>query len=219
MRQLKGANGELRSLRFSSAAVILVPPFGRRNQSPGSSSDRNEPSITRARHSRLIRLLALLLVSGCAAEDAGPAAEPESGRVAWVSDGDTLRLADGRRIRLVQIDAPERSGECFGRAARSTLARLAPVGSTVELERDRALDDIDRNGRLLRYVRAGGLDDNLELVRLVAAAPYFYRGARGRHAEALVGAAEQARADRRGLWGDCPAAKLTPTRQVAAGTP
>ena len=138
--------------------------------------------------------------------------------MARITDGDTLRLADGRRIRLVQIDAPEREGECFGRSARDELSRLARVGSTVELTRDPALDDVDRNGRLLRYVRAADRDVNLELVRLGAAAPYFYRGARGRHAEALLAAARQAHAERRGLWGACPAARLAPTRQLAAGS-
>ena len=158
---------------------------------------------------------------GCAATEPEPehAAAPESGRVARISDGDTLRLADGRRIRLVQIDAPEREVECFGNAATKALARLAPVGSTIELERDPRLDDLDRNGRLLRYVRRGSLDLNLELVRLGAAAPYFYRGARGARAEALLDATEEARAARRGLWRACPAARLAPTRQIAAGPP
>ncbi|MBA2298005.1 MAG: thermonuclease family protein [Actinobacteria bacterium] len=144
---------------------------------------------------------------------------PESGRVGRISDGDTLRLEDGRRIRLVQIDAPERRGECYGNAATEVLARLAPVGSTIELERDPVLDDLDRNQRLLRYVRVDGLDLNLELVRLGTAAPYFYRGARGERAEALLVAAERARTKRLGLWGACPAARLVPTRQVAAGPP
>jgi len=144
--------------------------------------------------------------------------EPASGRVARISDGDTLRLEDGRRVRLVQIDAPERQDECFGRAATSALVLLAPIGSTVELQRDPTLDDVDGNGRLLRYVRAGGRDVNLELVKLGAAAPYFYRGARGRRAGALLRAAERARSDRRGLWGACPSARLAPTRQVDAGS-
>ena len=160
-----------------------------------------------------------VLLGACA--DTGPASSssPESGRVAQITDGDTLRLADGRRIRLVQIDAPERDVECFGNAATNALVLLAPVGSTVELERDPSLDDRDRNGRLLRYVRAGGRNVNLELVRLGAAAPYFYRGERGRHAAALLRAAKLALAERRGLWRACPAARLAPTRQIAAGPP
>jgi endonuclease YncB( thermonuclease family) len=164
-------------------------------------------------------LLSAVLVGACA--DTGPASSssPESGRVARISDGDTLRLADGRRIRLVQIDAPERDLECFGGAATNALLVLAPVGSRVELERDPSLDDRDRHGRLLRYVRAGGRHVNLELVRIGAAAPYFYRGERGRHAETLLRAAKAAQAARRGLWGACPAARLAPTRQIAAGPP
>lgn len=168
---------------------------------------------------RPLVLAVVVLLTGCAEEVESLAATSDSGRVARISDGDTLRLEDGRRIRLVQIDAPEREGECFGRAATNALARLAPVGSTVGLERDPTLDDRDRNGRLLRYVAAGGRDVNLELVRVGAAAPYFYRGARGRHAKALVRTAEVARAERRGLWGACPAARLVPTRQIAAGSP
>ncbi|KTQ96368.1 nuclease [Aureimonas ureilytica] len=34
-------------------------------------------------------------------------AAPTTGRVAWVIDGDTFRLASGERIRLAGIDAPE----------------------------------------------------------------------------------------------------------------
>lgn len=167
----------------------------------------------------LLALVTVALLSGCGAEnDPEQLADAEIGRVARITDGDTLRLTDGRRIRLIQIDAPEREGECFGRDARDELSRLARVGSTVELARDPALDDVDRNGRLLRYVGAAGRDINLELVRLGAAAPYFYRGARGRNAEALLDVAKQAQAEGRGLWGACPAARLAPSRQLAAGS-
>jgi Staphylococcal nuclease homologue len=41
---------------------------------------------------------------------------------------------------------------------------------------------------------------NLELVRRGAAAPYFYRGDRGRYASQLMAAARAARAAKRGLW-------------------
>ena len=58
---------------------------------------------------------------------------------------------------------------------------------------------------------------NLELVRRGAAAPYFFRGERGRFAEALLGAAREARAARRGLWGRCPETELDPERQVDTG--
>jgi micrococcal nuclease len=118
-------------------------------------------------------------------------------------------------VRLLQIDAPELgSGECYAGSARTALLRLAPLGSRVVLETDPALDRTDRHGRLLRYVRRNRLDVNLQLVRLGAAAPYFYRGDRGRHAAALVRAAQDARSARRGLWKACPRTVLDPARAV-----
>jgi len=160
--------------------------------------------------------LLLLVASGCgssAPTDGGD----DTGRVATVSDGDTLRLDDGRRVRLVQIDAPEAGRECWGDDAARALRALVPVGTTVTLERDPALDDRDRFGRLLRYVSVAGRNLNVELVRSGAAAPYFFRGERGRHAGELVVSAKAARGARRGLWGACSRARLVPGRTVATG--
>ena len=163
-----------------------------------------------------VLVLPALLAVSAAGGERGAAAE--AGIVASVYDGDTLTLTNGRRVRLLQIDTPELgSGECYSRAARTALVSLAPPGSRVVLEPDAALDKVDRYGRLLRYVVRGGTNVNLELVRRGAAAPYFYRGERGRHAVALQRAAEQARAARRGLWKACPATVLDPARAVATG--
>ena len=124
-------------------------------------------------------------------------------------DGDTLTLASGERVRLLQIDTPELgSGECYSRAARTELLRLVPVGSRVVLEADPRLDRVDRYGRLLRYIRHDGVNVNLELVRRGAAAPYFYGGDRGRYAGALTQAASSAKGAKRGLWKACPATVL-----------
>jgi micrococcal nuclease len=107
--------------------------------------------------------------------------------------------------------------ECHGNEASSTLARFAPAGETLRLERDPALDDSDRHGRLLRYVHARGRNVNVALVRAGGAAPYFYRGERGRYARKLLEAAGAARAARAGLWGACPGTRLAPGRAVATG--
>ena len=138
--------------------------------------------------------------------------------VASVYDGDTLSLRDGRRVRLLQIDTPELgSGECYSRAARSSLVSLAPPGSRVVLESDPALDRVDRYGRILRYVKRNGVNVNLELARRGAAAPYFYRGDRGRYAGPLMRAAQSAKASKRGLWKACPSTVLNPFRAVETG--
>lgn len=121
-------------------------------------------------------------------------------------------------MRLVQIDAPELGRECHGDESADALARLAPPGTELRLERDPQLDDVDRHHRLLRYAYAGATNLNVELVRVGAAAPYFYRGERGRYARRLVAAATAAQAGRRGLWGACSGTRLLPERQVATGS-
>jgi endonuclease YncB( thermonuclease family) len=133
-------------------------------------------------------------------------------------DGDTVTLGGGQRVRLLQIDTPELgSGECYSRSARSALIRLVPIGSSVTLEADPALDRVDRYGRLLRYLWRGSKNVNLELVREGAAAPYFYRGDRGRYAGRLLAAARAAKTARRGLWGACPHTVLDPNGPVQTG--
>jgi endonuclease YncB( thermonuclease family) len=158
-------------------------------------------------------LLLLLMLAASVAVSGSAAVSPAI--VASVTDGDTVRLADGHRVRLLQIDTPELgTGECYSRAARKALLRLVPERSAVGLESDPALDQIDRYGRLLRYLRRGSTNVNLALVREGAAAPYFYDGDTGRYADRLLSAAIAAKAARRGLWGACPGTNLDPFRQV-----
>ena len=154
---------------------------------------------------------ALLVASGCSGGTTGePAGTTETEVVARVNDGDTLTLRDGAKVRLLQIDAPELTTDCYGRPALRALEQLTPAGTRVRLVGDPGLDDRDRYGRLLRYVFVGDTDVNVALVRRGAASPYFYRGERGRHAEALLDAADAARVEQRGFWGACPSARLNP---------
>jgi micrococcal nuclease len=140
-----------------------------------------------------------------------------SAEVATVVDGDTIVLQDGRHVRLVQLDAPETDErECYADQARTTLYRLIPPGTDVEIETDPALDRVDRFGRTLAYVEKDGTNINLELVREGAAAPWFFDGDRGRHAAELLAAASDARAGQRGLWGACPGTLFDPLRAVDA---
>ena len=160
-------------------------------------------------------LVLLALLGGCAGDE-----EESAGATATVErtvDGDTLLLADGRRVRLVQIDAPEeQDGECYADDAAAVLEALIPAGSVVTLESDPALDDVDRFGRLLRYVVRGETNANLELVRRGAAAPWFFNGYRGRYADELLEATEAARDEPRGLWAACPGTPLDPERGLNA---
>lgn len=144
----------------------------------------------------------------------------EEGTIAVESviDGDTIELASGRRVRLVQIDAPESNeGECWGREATGDLRALLPEGTRVGLARDAQLDDVDRFGRLLRYVFRGETNVNLALVRRGAASVWFFEGKRGRYAGELLAAAREAKAARRGLWGGCAGTRFDPLRAVETG--
>src|SRR3954447_21516297 len=156
----------------------------------------------------------MLLLAGSA--DAGPS---QFFRIQYVIDGDTVVLANGEHVRLVQIDAPEvQSRECYGAASRAVLPRLIPPGTTVRVEADPRLDQVDRYGRLLRYLFRGPTNLNLELVRRGAATVWFYRHDRGRYAGALLRAAQGARATGQGLWGACPGTPFDPYHAADTGS-
>jgi micrococcal nuclease len=141
----------------------------------------------------------------------------QSAVVAHVVDGDTIELVGGQRVRLVQIDTPEKHVECYGDEASALTQRLIPAGTHVRIEQDQKLDQVDRYGRRLAYVWKGDEDVNVTLVRDGAAGVWFFDGRRGRHAKELLNAAEQAQADRQGLWGACPLARFDPTESMWSG--
>jgi endonuclease YncB( thermonuclease family) len=140
-------------------------------------------------------------------------------RIDHVVDGDTVDLTNGAKVRLVQIDTPEVyfGTECYGRKASAITKRVLPPGALVRLAAEPATDRVDQYERLLRYViRArDGLNVNLYLVKVGAAAPYFYNGRRGEYARLLERLAKRARALHLGLWGACPHTPYDPYRGVA----
>jgi micrococcal nuclease len=159
---------------------------------------------------RILALVALLALAACGGDD------PQA-TVARVLDGDTIVLQDGRHVRLVQLDAPETGErECYADQARTTLQRVIPPGTDVTIESDPSLDQLDRYGRTLAYVKKDGTNINLELVRWGAAAPWFFDSNRGRYATDLLEAARDAQQHHRGLWGACPGTRFDPVRAVEA---
>jgi micrococcal nuclease len=178
----------------------------------------SSPVHPRFRHIR--RLLAAAVVALTVTATASAAPAPVY-RIDHVSDGDTVVLRNGRRVRLIQIDTPEVffGAECYGPQASALTKRLLPSGTPVRLTVEPATDRVDDYGRLLRYVIRGrdGLNVNLRLVQVGAAAPYFYEGRRGRYAATLERLAFRARRLRLGFWGRCPRPPYAPTRGVATG--
>jgi len=119
-----------------------------------------------------------------------------TGRVVGVTDGDTISvLRDGRaeRIRLADIDCPER-GQAFGTRARQATSEWAYGQYVTVLVRDR-----DDYGRLVGEVV---LPDGRALNRaLVQAGLAWASRHRGGDAE-LARLEAEARAAQRGLWSD-----------------
>ena len=135
--------------------------------------------------------------------------------VSKIYDGDTITMSNGEKVRLLQIDTPELSSkECYGDRARAELVKLLSKSNNVKLTSDPKLDKTDSYGRSLRYIFVGKTNINLKMVEIGAAAPYFYRGELGAYSSKILKAAENAKKNRLGLWGECPGTQLTPDRSV-----
>jgi endonuclease YncB( thermonuclease family) len=85
---------------------------------------------------------------------AGESAPASFFTVVWVDDGDTIVLADGRRIRYIGIDTPEiaheeKSGEPYADEARQYNASLVH-NKKVHMEFD--AQKMDHYGRVLAYI-------------------------------------------------------------------
>lgn len=108
-----------------------------------------------------------------------PTTQPPDVVVDEVVDGDTIRVEGGTRVRLIGIDAPD-SGDFGFAEAREVLSSLV-IGKRVVLVPG-ARDDMDRYGRLLRYVDVDGVDVNLKLLESGwVRARYDSRDGYGRH--------------------------------------
>jgi endonuclease YncB( thermonuclease family) len=134
------------------------------------------------------------------------AADPEL-TVTNVVDGDTLDLSDGRRVRVLGIDTPEK-GECGFEKARD-FARATLLDSEVDVASDPTQDGLDRYGRSLLYVKRWGLDYSHAVIGAGWAEHIVVGGVPVEKAETLQYAEDAAKALKLGIWGD-PCAPPTP---------
>ena len=141
----------------------------------------------------MLRLL--LLVAGVTVF--GVQAETLAGRVVNVADGDTLTVLDAahreHKVRLAEIDAPEK-GQAFGQRSRQSLAALC-AGQPAEVR----LEGKDRYGRVVGKVTCARVDANREQVRRGMAWVYDRYAPAG---SPLYRLQAEAQAGRRGLWDD-----------------
>jgi micrococcal nuclease len=145
-------------------------------------------------------------------------------------DGDKIYVEiDGNRqeVRLLGIDAPEgdigRYGECYAEEASDHVRDLLPEGATVYLERDRT--DRDGSGRLYRFLWFETDDGDYRMLNEMMLRDGFAGSATDhsytKHDDTLSDAANAARDEAAGLWGECGGlhAEITPTPVVPTPTP
>ena len=113
-----------------------------------------------------------------------------------VIDGDTIVMVDGARVRYIGVDTPERDDPFYQKA--TDYNRRLVEGQRVHLLKDET--DEDRFGRLLRYVIAGDILVNAELVREGYAKAKRYPPDE-KFADCFDALTQEARENRRGLWG------------------
>ena len=150
--------------------------------------------------------LSAALVSSCAPSGL-PGQQTSDCVVARISDGDSLRCRDGRRIRLIGIDAPEQQQHPHGSQSQTALLQMAPPGTALKLEGDVA--PADRYGRVLAYAWRESVLVNEAMVQDGWAVQYTVPP-NVKYADRLGRAQKEARAQGRGLWSgrvfDCPPA-------------
>ncbi len=120
----------------------------------------------------------------------------------YVVDGDTLRLVDGRYVRLIGADTPEtvmpnHPVERWGPEATEFTKRFVASGR-VRLERDGPRKD--KYGRQLAHIWVGDQMLSEELIRAgLAEAKTKYSYSKAVKAR-LTRAEDEAKAARRGIW-------------------
>jgi endonuclease YncB( thermonuclease family) len=148
--------------------------------------------------------------SGAATRDAAPHerapaasahAAPRLGPcdVTHVTDGDTLDVrCAGReeRVRMLQIDTPERDDPLYEEARDALEALVAGRGVELQL----GPEERDDYGRLLAYVFANGANLNLAMIER-GWSPYFDRYGAGAYPREFARAERAAREARLGIWG------------------
>ena len=123
--------------------------------------------------------------------------------VEYVHDGDTIFLADGRKVRMLGINTPEigENAECYGDEATALTRSLLPEGTHVWVQHD--LEPLDQYGRSLLFVYTDdGTNVNLELLREGAAEVEMYKPNVLLRDE-VYAAQDAARAADLGLWAAC----------------
>jgi len=118
--------------------------------------------------------------------------------VTEVTDGDTMKLSDGKTFRLYGVNAPEVKEPYFEEAKAFTQNLV--LGKEISFEQEENYK-IDKFGRTLGYVFVGGVSLNIELVRNGLARVVLYeKRAKIKYQDELLSAEKEAKANKVGVW-------------------
>ena len=161
----------------------------------------------------IVAIVAVVMFAGCIEEEEGsvptstptitpsqtatltPPLEITSAIVSKVIDGDTIKLQNGERVRLLGINTPE-MGQPYYEEATNRLKELIE-GKTITLEKD--IEDKDQYGRLLRHIYIDDTFVNLEMVREGYANVYVIHP-NVKYSSKFENTEEEAKNAKRGIW-------------------
>jgi len=118
--------------------------------------------------------------------------------VAEVTDGDTMKLSDGKTFRLYGVNAPEVKEPFYEES--KTFTESLVLGKEVSFEQE-ANYKVDKFGRELGYVFVDGVNLNIELVSNGLARVVLYeKRAKLKYQDELLSAEKSAKELRLGVW-------------------
>ena len=118
--------------------------------------------------------------------------------VTEVSDGDTLKLSDGKTFRLYGVNAPEVKEPLFEEA--KVFTENLVLGKEISFEQEENYK-VDKFGRELGYVFIDGVNLNIELVRNGLARVVLYeKRAKIKYQDELLFAEKVAMEKKVGVW-------------------
>ena len=132
-----------------------------------------------------------------------------------VIDGDTIELGDGRKVRMLGIDAPETehsprakhrgTADCFAKESTDYLKKLLS-SKKLYLYLDPSKNSHDKYGRVLAYIfvkdGAQFRNANLEMIKSGYAYEYSYKGESYLFQREFKEAQSLAKENKLGLWAD-----------------
>jgi micrococcal nuclease len=145
----------------------------------------------------ILLVILLTALSGCDSIAGFYADEKQTAIATRVTDGDTITIEGGERVRLLGINSPEKGEKFYSEGKQFVEQRI--LYKEVELERD--VIDKDQYGRILRYVWLNGELVNEQIIRQGLAIAQIYEP-NHKYNKAIAAAEKAAINEKLGIWNE-----------------